>query len=101
MVNFNSIIGKLFAASTILAVAQAHPGEAHDHEEHAHALAKRSEHASNIARGLESCASHPNYLALQKRASARRAAKANALRKTRNIPLDSMLNPLGDERIIF
>lgn len=89
MVKVNSIFAKLLAGAAVVSTAVAHPGEAHDHEEHAREISKRDAHASNIARGLEACQEHPNYIALQKRAGARRAVKAKTLRQKRDISLNS------------
>lgn len=80
MVRFNSLSTAALALF-LSTFSAAHP---EDHEMH-EALHKRDAHAAVIQRGLEACAGHPEFIALQERGLQRRWAKAQELRAARGI----------------
>ena len=86
MVVIKSAVAALLAAGSFVV---AHPGEHHDHDEVAHHIAKRTDHANSINKRLAACAGQPEYEALKKRGQERRIKKAEELRQKRGIPLDS------------
>lgn len=71
----------LLAASFLSILSAAHP----EHHEMEEALARRDEHAAMIQRGLEKCASDPNFQALQERGLNRRWEKVKRHRQARDI----------------
>ena len=81
-----SIIATLWAFTTVLA----HPGEHHDQAEITHEIAKRNAHG----------ASNPGFRALRARGETRRYEKAKAMRKARNLAVDSKKPSEGWKQLI-
>ncbi|KAF2642395.1 aromatic compound dioxygenase, partial [Massarina eburnea CBS 473.64] len=85
MVNFASIL----AASSVVGMAVAHPGEHHDHAQVKRAIDVRQGRAMAAKRSLENCQSSLKHRDLMARSMARRAQAMTDLRQKRGIQTSS------------
>ena len=85
MVNFASIISGAVAASSLLGLTSAHPGEKHDMSHVKRQIDARQLRAAAAKRSLSNCQNSLKHRELMQRSMARRAQALNDLREKRGI----------------
>ncbi|KAF2690896.1 aromatic compound dioxygenase [Lentithecium fluviatile CBS 122367] len=89
MVNFASIVSGAVAASSLLGMAAAHPGEHHDMSHIKRQIDARQMRAAAAKRSLSKCQNSLKHRDLMARSMARRANVMNELRQKRGIQVNS------------
>jgi hypothetical protein len=85
MVNFASVLNGALAASAIIGLAAAHPGEKHDHAKIKREIDVRGMRAAAAKRSLGACQNTIESRQLMQRSVQRRAKVVNELRQKRSI----------------
>ena len=85
MVNFVSAVGSALAATSLLSLTAAHPGEKHDHAHIKRQIDARQLRAAAAKRSLGACEGSLKHRDLMARSVQRRADALQNLRKKRGI----------------
>ncbi|KAK7179137.1 hypothetical protein DPSP01_012212 [Paraphaeosphaeria sporulosa] len=89
MVNFASTVSSALAATSLLSLAAAHPGEKHDHAHIKRQIDARQLRAAAAKRSLGACESSLKHRDLMARSVQRRANALQSLREKRGISVNS------------
>ena len=95
MVNFASTLSSALAATSLLSLAAAHPGEKHDHAHIKRQIDARQLRAAAAKQSLGACENSLKHRDLMARSVQRRANALNSLREKRGISV-SKSKPLAD-----